>query len=109
MNWNCRRWLVCSPVQFYIYLSSLTASCTSTDDETFHLLLCRMAIQSFHFYKSQTTVSSGCLPRLIVTACSLIDYVQALWDRMGFLSMAPVQIGFGVLLASISLLRILKS
>ncbi|KAJ6038501.1 hypothetical protein N7460_008272 [Penicillium canescens] len=82
---------------------------TVADDETFHLLLCRMAIQSFHFYKSQTTVSSGCLPRLIVTACSLIDYVQALRDRMGFLSMAPVQIGFGVLLASISLLRILKS
>lgn len=79
------------------------------DDEKYHLLLCRMAIQSFHFYKSQTTVSSGCLPRLIVTACSLIDYVQALSDRIGFLSMAPVQIGFGVLLASISLLRILKS
>ncbi|KAJ5307008.1 hypothetical protein N7508_006023 [Penicillium antarcticum] len=82
---------------------------TVADDERYHLLLCRMAIQSFHFYKSQTTVSSACLPRLIVTACNLIDHVQALRDRMGFLSMAPVQIGFGVLLASISLLRILKS
>ncbi|KAJ5766008.1 uncharacterized protein N7511_003624 [Penicillium nucicola] len=79
------------------------------DDERFHLLLCRMAIQSFHFYKNQTTVSSRCLPRLIVTACDLIDQVQALGKRIGFLSMAPVQIGFGVLLASISLLRILKS
>jgi hypothetical protein len=68
-----------------------------------------MAIQSFHFYKTQTTVSSGCLPRLIVTACNLIDYIQALTDRMGFLSMAPIQIGFGLLLASMSLLRILKS
>ena len=79
------------------------------DDERYHLILCRMAIQSFHFYKTQTLVSSGCLPRLIVTACNLIDYVQALADRMGSLFMAPVQISFGLLLASISLLRILKS
>ncbi|KAJ5371604.1 hypothetical protein N7517_003610 [Penicillium concentricum] len=79
------------------------------DDERHHLLLCRMAIQSFHFYKNQTFVSSGCLPRLIVTACNLIDYVQGLADRMGSLFMAPVQICFGLLLASMSLLRILKS
>ncbi|CAG7992110.1 unnamed protein product, partial [Penicillium nalgiovense] len=79
------------------------------DDEKYHLLLCRMAIQSFHFYKNQTLVSSGCLPRLIVTACNLIDYVQGLADRMGSLFMAPVQISFGLLLASMSLLRILKS
>jgi hypothetical protein len=82
---------------------------SGADDEKYHLLLCRMAIQSFHFYKTQTTISSGCLPRLVVTACNLIDYIQALTDRMGFLSMAPVQIGFGLLLASMSLLRILKS
>lgn len=80
-----------------------------TDDEKYHLLLCRMAIQSFHFYKNQTLVSSGCLPRLIVTACNLIDYIQGLADRMGSLFMAPVQISFGLLLASMSLLRILKS
>lgn len=68
-----------------------------------------MAVQSFHFYKTQTTISSGCLPRLIATACNLVDYIQNLADRIGFLSMAPVQIGFGLLLASMSLLRILKS
>ncbi|KAJ5817401.1 hypothetical protein N7447_009634 [Penicillium robsamsonii] len=79
------------------------------DDERHYLLLCRMAIQSFYFYKNQTLVSSGCLPRLIVTACNLIDYVQALADRMGSLFMAPVQICFGLLLASMSLLRILKN
>ncbi|KAJ5190017.1 Transcription factor [Penicillium cf. griseofulvum] len=79
------------------------------DDERYHLLLCRMAIQSFHFYKNQTLVPSGCLPRLIVTACNLIDYIQALADRMGSLFMAPVQVNFGLLLASMSLLRILKS
>ncbi|KAG0154449.1 hypothetical protein PDIDSM_17 [Penicillium digitatum] len=78
-------------------------------NERYHLLLCRMAIQSFHFFKNQTLVSSGCLPRLVVTACNLVDYVQALADRMGSLFMAPVQISFGLLLASMSLLRILKS
>ncbi|KAJ5153623.1 uncharacterized protein N7500_009062 [Penicillium coprophilum] len=79
------------------------------DDEGHHLLLCRMAIQSFHFYKNQTLVSSGCLPHLIVTACNLVDYVQGLADRLGSLFMAPVSISFGLLLASMSLLRILKS
>ncbi|CAG8292762.1 unnamed protein product [Penicillium salamii] len=79
------------------------------DDERYHLLLCRMAIQGFHLYKTRTTVSSGCLPRLITTACNLVDYIQALADKMGFLSMSPVQVGFGLLLASMTLLRILKS
>lgn len=68
-----------------------------------------MAVQSFHFFKNQTLVSSGCYPRILVTACSLIDYVQVLSDRFGFLSMAPVHIIFALLLASTSLLRILKS
>jgi hypothetical protein len=67
-----------------------------------------MAIQSFHFYKTQTIVTSGCLPRLIVTACNLVDYIQALVDCKGFLFMVPVQISFGLLLASMSLLRILR-
>ncbi|CAG8105567.1 unnamed protein product [Penicillium olsonii] len=79
------------------------------DDERYHLLLCKMAIQGFHFYKTRTTISSGCLPRLITTACNLVDFIQALGDKMGFLSMAPVQVGFGILLASMTLLRILKS
>ncbi|KAJ5125056.1 uncharacterized protein N7515_008881 [Penicillium bovifimosum] len=79
------------------------------EDERYYLLLCRMAIQSFHFYKTQTIATSGCLPRLIVTACNLVDYVQALADRTGYLFMVPVQITFGLLLASMSLLRILKS
>ncbi|KAJ5555850.1 hypothetical protein N7461_004320, partial [Penicillium sp. DV-2018c] len=79
------------------------------EDERYYLLLCRMAIQSFHFYKTQTIATSGCLPRLIVTACNLVDYVQALADRTGYLFMVPVQVSFGLLLASMSLLRILKS
>lgn len=68
-----------------------------------------MAVQNFHFFKNQTLVSSGCYPRILVTACSLIDYVQVLSDRFGFLSMAPVHISFALLLAASSLLRILKS
>lgn len=68
-----------------------------------------MAIQNFHFYKIQTLVSSACVPRLLVTACCLIDYIQSLIGRLGCLAMTPVQMGFGLLLASTSLLRILKS
>ncbi|KAJ5157887.1 uncharacterized protein N7482_008987 [Penicillium canariense] len=79
-----------------------------TDDERFDTGLCRMAIQSFHFFKNQTLVSSGCYPRILVTACSLIDYVQSLSERFGFLFMVPIHISFGLLLASTSLLRILK-
>ncbi|CEJ57860.1 hypothetical protein PMG11_06538 [Penicillium brasilianum] len=80
-----------------------------TDDERFDTGLCRMAVQSFHFFKNQTFVSSGCCPRILVTACSLIDYVQALSDRFGFLSMTPYHISFALLLAAMCLLRILKS
>lgn len=79
------------------------------DDERFDTGLCRMAIQSFHFYKIQTLVSSAFYPRILVTACNLIDYIQSLTDRLGCLAMCPVQIAFGLLLASTSLLRILKS
>lgn len=79
------------------------------DDERFDTFLCRMAIQTFHFYKNHTLVSSGCVPRLLVTTCSLIDYIQSMVNRLGCLSMTPVQMGFGLLLASTSLLRILKS
>lgn len=80
-----------------------------TDDERFDTALCRMAIHSLHFYKSQTLTTSGCYPRVLVTACNLIDYIQSLNDRLGCIAMAPIQIGFGLLLASTALLRILKS
>lgn len=80
-----------------------------TDDERFDIALCRMAIQTLHFYKIQTLVTSGCYPKLLATACSLIDCVQSLADRLGSIAMAPVQMGFGLLLASTALLRILKS
>ncbi|KAJ5999685.1 hypothetical protein N7481_000094 [Penicillium waksmanii] len=80
-----------------------------TDEERFDTGLCRLAIQTFHLYKIQTLVSSAFYPRLLVTACGLIDYVQSLADRLGCLAMCPAQMGFAILLASTSLLRILKS
>lgn len=39
----------------------------------------------------------------------MIDCIQALGQRIGDLAMAPVQVSFGMLLASVILLRILKS
>ncbi|KAL4972611.1 hypothetical protein BDW66DRAFT_169478 [Aspergillus desertorum] len=80
-----------------------------TDDDRFNTGLCRMAIQSFHFYKVQTLVSSAFYPRILVTACNLIDHVQSLADRPGCLAICPIQMVFGLLLASTSVLRILKS
>ncbi|KAL2834667.1 C6 zinc finger domain protein [Aspergillus pseudoustus] len=81
-----------------------------TEDDRFDTGLCRMAIQSFHFYKVQTLVSSSFYPHVVATACDLIDHVQSLADqRPGCVAMCPIQISFGLLLASTSLLRILKS
>ncbi|KAJ5887189.1 hypothetical protein N7504_011236 [Penicillium tannophilum] len=80
-----------------------------SDDERFDVFLGRMAIQGYHFYKIQTWVSSACFPRVLVTACNLIDYIQSLTDRVSSLAMIPAQMHFGLFLASTSLLRILKS
>ncbi|KAJ5273696.1 hypothetical protein N7478_008821 [Penicillium angulare] len=80
-----------------------------SDDERFDIFLCRMAIHSFHFYKIQTLASSACFPRILITACNVIDYVQSLTDRVQSLAMTPVQMHFGLLLASCALMRILKS
>ncbi|KAJ6172773.1 hypothetical protein N7470_001840 [Penicillium chermesinum] len=63
----------------------------------------------FHFYKIQTIASSGCCPRIVTTACNVIDYVQSLTDRVASLTMLPNQIAWGLLLAATSLTRILKS
>lgn len=79
------------------------------DDEKFHCAICRMAIQTFHFYKTQTIISSGCLPRVLNTMCDMVDSVQTIADRLGSLSMAPIPVCYGLLIASSSLLRILKS
>lgn len=79
------------------------------DDEKFHCAICRIAIQTFHFYKTQTVVSSGCLPRVLNNMCDMIDSVQAMADRLGSLSMAPIPVCYGLLVSSTSLLRILKS
>ncbi|KAJ5233137.1 hypothetical protein N7468_006093 [Penicillium chermesinum] len=80
-----------------------------TDDQRFDVFFCRLTIQSFHFYKIQTIASSGCCPRIVTTACNVIDYVQSLTDRVASLTMLPNQIAWGLLLAATSLTRILKS
>ncbi|KAL2815041.1 hypothetical protein BDW59DRAFT_177773 [Aspergillus cavernicola] len=79
------------------------------DDERFHCAFCRVAIQTFHFYKNQTMISSGCLTRLLATMCHMVDSTQTMADRLDCISMAPIQVCYGLLLASASLLRILKS
>lgn len=68
-----------------------------------------MSIQCLHFFKIQTLVSSACFPRVLATACSLVDYIQSLKDQLSCLPMVPANVCFGLLMASTALLRILKS
>ncbi|PKX99355.1 fungal specific transcription factor domain-containing protein [Aspergillus novofumigatus IBT 16806] len=88
-------------------ITDLETQFTSAVDR-FHVALCRLSIQVFHFYKTGTLPSTGALPRLLAAACRVIDFVQSLGQTPGRLVTTPVQINFGLLLASVSLLRILK-
>ena len=53
-------------------------------------------------------MTTGCLSRVLNSACTLVDYVKKLGERLDLLATAPIQVNFGILLASICLLRILK-
>ncbi|KAF4220658.1 hypothetical protein CNMCM8980_001613 [Aspergillus fumigatiaffinis] len=88
-------------------ITDLETQFTSAVDR-FHVALCRLSIQVFHFYKTGTLPSTGALPRILAAACRVIDFVQSLGQTPGRLVTTPVQINFGLLLASVSLLRILK-
>ncbi|KAH1280783.1 hypothetical protein KXX33_001172 [Aspergillus fumigatus] len=88
-------------------ITDLETQFTSAVDR-FHVALCRLSIQAFHFYKTETLPLTGALPRLLAAACRVIDFVQSLGQTPGRLVTTPVQINFGLLLASVSLLRILK-
>lgn len=81
---------------------------TSSDEDKLHTTLCRLSIQVLHFFKNQTILTPGCLSRVLATACGVVDHVKGLGERIDTLAAAPVQVNSGVLLASISLLRILK-
>lgn len=65
-------------------------------------------MQVFHFFKNQSILTTKCLPRVLNTACVVIDSVKDLGDKLGALSTAPIQVNTGTLLASVALLRILK-
>lgn len=65
-------------------------------------------IQSFHFFKGQTLVSSAFYPRILATASDLVDQVESFADRLGCLAVCPVHVAFGLCLASVSLLRVVK-
>ena len=68
-----------------------------------------MSILCFHFYKIQTLISSACFLRVLGTACSLVDYIQSMKDQLFCLATIPVNMCFGLFMASTALLRILKS
>ncbi|KAE8151098.1 hypothetical protein BDV25DRAFT_100090 [Aspergillus avenaceus] len=80
----------------------------ATSQDRFQTTSCRLCVQMFHLLKSQTLSSSDCLPRLLDTACSAIDWVQELSKKLPDLAAVPQEIYFGVILAAITLLRICK-
>ena len=66
-------------------------------------------MQVFHFFKNQTTIiTTNCLPRVLATACRVVDSIKILNQKLDALATAPVQVHVGLLLASMILLRILK-
>ena len=70
---------------------------------------CRLCVQIFHFYKTRTLFSTGCLPRVLSTACAIIELAENLGEKLNSLSAAPLHILCGTLVALEALLRILKS
>lgn len=89
-------------------MSDLEVQAVSEDDRL-HARLCRLDIEVFHFFKNQTILTTGCLSRIRAAACAVVDSVESLGQRLDSLRVSPVQVDFAVLLAAVSLLRILKS
>lgn len=79
-----------------------------TDDQLFYTKVCRLDIQVYNFFKTHTPVSGECLSRITATSCAIVDYLQGLSQRSSGLGTIPTEMLFGLILASTSLLRILK-
>lgn len=76
--------------------------------DRFQTKTCCLSIQILHFFKTQTLYSTNCLGRLLNTACSAVEYVQDLNREAISLAATPLEVYFGMLLASVTLLRIHK-
>ncbi|QRD89666.1 Zn(II)2Cys6 transcription factor [Aspergillus flavus] len=70
--------------------------------------ICRLSIQMLHFFKSQTLLSTGCIQRLLYTACLAIESIEDISRASLILATTPLELYFALLLASVALLRILK-
>ncbi|KAL2009421.1 hypothetical protein VTN00DRAFT_5228 [Thermoascus crustaceus] len=81
----------------------------TSDTDRFHTTLCRLNIQMFHMYKNPTVSNSGSLARLLATACTVIDTVAELGKKQGSLPATPLHLFSSLMLATFTLLRILKS
>ncbi|KAF9893650.1 hypothetical protein FE257_010962 [Aspergillus nanangensis] len=88
-------------------VTDIEARASSADDR-FHIVMCRLKIQAFHFYKIHTILSTNCLPRLIDTACATIESMQDICQRTAGAQTTPLLMYFAMLLSSVSLLRIFK-
>ncbi|KAE8384365.1 hypothetical protein BDV23DRAFT_177121 [Aspergillus alliaceus] len=76
--------------------------------DRFQTKTCCLSIQILHFFKTQTLYSTNCLGRVLNTACSAVECVQDLNREAISLAATPLEVYFGMLLASVTLLRIHK-
>ncbi|KAL5360554.1 hypothetical protein BJX96DRAFT_72474 [Aspergillus floccosus] len=88
-------------------IADLEAQTASVDDRL-HTTLSLLCIQSLHFLKNYTMSSTNCSPRIVKTACTVIDLINSLAQRLPCLPAAPFHVFSGVLLSSSCILRILK-
>lgn len=71
--------------------------------------ICRLHIQSFHFFKTSASLYDGCMARLVESSCIVIEGVGDLGKRPGLLAATPLYIFSAAAISACSLLRILKS
>lgn len=79
------------------------------DHNTLYPTIARLQIQVFYLYKDLTGPYDDCFNRLTNTACSVIDHVKVLYDRVETYAASPSFIINGLILACAILLRLLKS
>ncbi|KAE8311773.1 hypothetical protein BDV41DRAFT_565524 [Aspergillus transmontanensis] len=91
----------------FCYIITEEAHCRLAHDRI-QTTICRLSIQMLHFFKSQTLLSTGCIQRLLYTACLAIESIEDLSRASLNLATTPLELYFALLLASVALLRILK-
>ncbi|KAJ9190804.1 transcriptional regulator family: Fungal Specific TF [Paecilomyces variotii] len=80
---------------------------SSSDTDRFHILICRLHIQSFHLFK--TNLSDDFIARLVAISCTVLEKIGDIGNKPGLLAASPLHIVSAAGIAACLLLRILKT